>query len=116
MSFMLDVMDAFANVLPLLETLLVVGLALWGANYLLILRHGGLGNEKLFSRQLVMLGLTLVGVVAVVLALCLKNDGDGQSEEVKTFYAFLSGLTENNFPFAVVALVLTPQAGRFARP
>ena len=31
-SFMLDVMDAFANVLPLLETLLVVGLALWGAN------------------------------------------------------------------------------------
>ena len=78
MGFLLEVRDAFANILPLLETLLVVGLALWGANYLLILRHGGLGNEKLFSRQLVMLGLTLVGVVAVVLALPVNEGSRNQ--------------------------------------
>ncbi|MGB7386543.1 mechanosensitive ion channel family protein [Pseudomonas neustonica] len=75
---LLDVMDSLANVIPLLETLLVVGLALWSADYLLIRRHGGLGNEKLFSRQLIMLGLTLVGLVAVILALPVSEGSRNQ--------------------------------------
>ena len=78
MQVLLDVMDSLANVIPLLETLLVVGLALWSADYLLIRRHGGLGNEKLFSRQLIMLGLTLVGLVAVILALPVSEGSRNQ--------------------------------------
>lgn len=78
MGFLLDLLDAFASLLPLLETVLVVALSLWIAHYVLIRRHGGLGNEKLFSRQLVMLGLTLVGVVAVVLALPVNEGSRNQ--------------------------------------
>ncbi|MEH6565224.1 MAG: mechanosensitive ion channel domain-containing protein [Halopseudomonas sp.] len=78
MGIFQDVFSAFASVIPLLETLLVVGLVLWCAHYMLIRRHAGLGNEKLFSRQLVMLGLTLAGMVAVILALPVSEGSRNQ--------------------------------------
>ncbi|MEH6490875.1 mechanosensitive ion channel family protein [Halopseudomonas sp.] len=78
MDLTLDVMALIGHVLPLLETLVVVALVLWGADYLLIRRHGGLGNEKLFSRQLIMLGLTLAGMVAVILALPVSESSRNQ--------------------------------------
>lgn len=54
---------------PLMGTVVIVGLVLWGAHLLLIARHPELGNERMFSRQLVMLGLTFTGVLAIALAL-----------------------------------------------
>ncbi len=55
--------------LPLLATSLFICLLLWGAQRILIGRHSDLGNERLFPRQLAMLILTLVGIIAIVLAI-----------------------------------------------
>ena len=55
--------------LPLLATLIFMGLLLWGMHYIFIGRHPDLGNERLFPRQLLMLAVTLVGIIAIVLAL-----------------------------------------------
>ncbi|MGE5247903.1 MAG: mechanosensitive ion channel domain-containing protein [Verrucomicrobiota bacterium] len=61
--------DAVTPLLPTLVTAIGVGAILWGVNWLLIARHAGLGNERKFPRQILLLGLTFVGLVAVVLSL-----------------------------------------------
>ena len=58
-----------SSFLPLMATSLLIGLMLWGVQRILIGRRPDLGNERLFPRQLAMLVLTLVGVIAIVLAL-----------------------------------------------
>ena len=63
---------------PLLITLLGVMFALWLAHNLLIKRQSDLGNEKLFSRQLIMLGLTLCGLLLVILALPVSDSSRNQ--------------------------------------
>jgi small-conductance mechanosensitive channel len=55
----------------------VVGL-LWAAHWLLIGRQAELGNERKFSRQLIMLGLTILGLLACVLALPISDSSRNQ--------------------------------------
>ena len=45
---------------------------------MLIKRHPDLGNERLFPRQLIMLGLTLLGLLAVVLVLPVSDTSRNQ--------------------------------------
>lgn len=63
---------------PLLITLLGVMFALWLAHNLLIKRQSDLGNEKLFSRQLIMLALTISGLLLVILALPVSDSSRNQ--------------------------------------
>ena len=56
----------------------VVLLMLWAADWLLIRRHRELGRERMFSRQLIMLGLTLLGVLAIILALPVSESSRNQ--------------------------------------
>ncbi|MFH2124332.1 MAG: mechanosensitive ion channel domain-containing protein [Pseudomonadota bacterium] len=60
--------------LPLLCVAIALGLALLAAHWFLIGRHADLGNERKFPRQIVMLGLTLVTLVAMVLVLPISED------------------------------------------
>lgn len=55
--------------LPSLIAAVAMGAILWGAHWFLIGRHADMGNERKFPRQIVMLGLTLVGLVALILSL-----------------------------------------------
>jgi small-conductance mechanosensitive channel len=59
-------------------TVLTVTLTLWIAHLLLIRRHLDLGNERLFSRQLAMLGLTLLGILLVVLVMPIDHSSRNQ--------------------------------------
>ncbi|MEB3733557.1 hypothetical protein ULF88_04045 [Halopseudomonas pachastrellae] len=69
MNLLTDIVAAALASIPLLLTLGLVTLMLALAHFLLIRRNRDLGNERLFSRQLIMLALTLIGLVAVILAL-----------------------------------------------
>lgn len=58
---------------PSLGIVIGLGVILWGAHWFLIGRHADLGNERKFPRQIVMLGLTLVGLVTIVLLLPISE-------------------------------------------
>ncbi|MFT4711998.1 MAG: small-conductance mechanosensitive channel [Candidatus Azotimanducaceae bacterium] len=82
--------------LPLLITVLVVTAVLWVAHMLLIARQGEIGSEKLFPRLLTMMGLTLVGMVVIVLALPVESDTRNQivgliGLVISAVFAFSSG-------------------------
>ncbi|MEP4891193.1 MAG: mechanosensitive ion channel domain-containing protein [Aliiglaciecola sp.] len=64
--------------MPLLVTLLTVAIVLWIANYLLIVKQADAGSEKLFSRQLIMLALTLIALLATVFALPVSESSRNQ--------------------------------------
>ena len=63
---------------PLFITSIVVGIVLWGSHQIFIARHPGLGNEKLFSRQLIMLVLTFAGILAIALTLPVEESSMNQ--------------------------------------
>lgn len=99
--------------LPLLATAAAVAGVLWGAHVLLIARHRALGSEKLFPRQLALLGLTILGVAAVALALPVSAQERGQV--IGLIGLVLSGL----FAFSSSTIVANLMSGimlRVTRP
>ena len=62
-------MEIIGRYIPIIITLPAVILTLWIFQWLLLGRRRGLAGEKKFARQLIMLGLTVIGVLAVALAL-----------------------------------------------
>lgn len=72
---LLNLVTAF---IPLTLTLIGVVVGLWIAHVILIKRHAELGNEKLFSRQLIMLGLTLASLLLVILAMPVSDSSRNQ--------------------------------------
>jgi ABC-type iron transport system FetAB permease component len=71
-------LERFESFGPLVIMVTAVGVMLWVAHWLLIKRHPDLGNERLFPRQLIMLGLTLLGLLAVVLVLPVSDTSRNQ--------------------------------------
>ncbi|MEO0794381.1 MAG: mechanosensitive ion channel domain-containing protein [Verrucomicrobiota bacterium] len=65
--------EAVDQFLPFVIGVVVVGISLWVAHHMLIGRHTSLGNEKKFARQLVMLGLTLLGLIVIIQSLPLSD-------------------------------------------
>ncbi len=63
------VLEAMIPVLPPLVVVVGVVAVLWGVHWFLIGRHANLGDERKFPRQIVMIGLALVGLVALILSL-----------------------------------------------
>ncbi|TSA00122.1 MAG: mechanosensitive ion channel family protein [Deltaproteobacteria bacterium] len=62
-------MELIFPYLPPLGVAIASGAILWGVHWFLIKRHADLGRERKFPRQIFMLGLTLVGLVAIILSL-----------------------------------------------
>ncbi len=73
-----NIINFITPFLPLLVTSIVVLLVLLGAHKFFIARHPELGNERLFSRQLFMLGLTCVGLLAIALTLPVNESSLNQ--------------------------------------
>ena len=69
---------ALLEFMPLFFTVISVLLVLWIAHMLLIARQTDLGSEKLFPRLLTMMGLTLIGMVVIVLAIPVESDTRNQ--------------------------------------
>ena len=78
MSLLNRLFEIIALFLPLLMTVAGFAVLLWGVHRLLIGRHGNLGNERMFPRQLAMLGLFFAAIVAVTLALPVSDSARNQ--------------------------------------
>jgi small conductance mechanosensitive channel len=78
MSIVHLVTETLRLFIPLLLTSFFVITLLWLAHLVLIKRHQSSGNEKLFSRQLVMLVLTVIGIIAVALSLPVSDSTRNQ--------------------------------------
>lgn len=63
---------------PLALVVITVGVALRAAHWLLIGRNPDMGSERKFPRQLVLLGLTLVGLIVCVLVLPVSENARNQ--------------------------------------
>lgn len=78
MAFADSLLQKLFEFLPLVMTLVgVIGL-LWVAHIFLIKRNEDQGNEKQFSNQLIMLGLTIAGLLAVILSLPVSDSTRNQ--------------------------------------
>jgi small-conductance mechanosensitive channel len=62
-------MELIASYLPSLLLSFGLGAALYGLHWFLIVRQRDRGSERLFPRQLLMLGLSLLSIVSVILVL-----------------------------------------------
>lgn len=73
--------DLFAEPMELATTLAVlvaVLLALWAANWLLLRRHRGLGEESRFPRRIAMVLIAGIGLVVILLDLPVGDETRGQ--------------------------------------
>ncbi|MCC5451263.1 mechanosensitive ion channel family protein [Rheinheimera sp. UJ51] len=78
MSLLQTVNETILLFLPLTVTVIIVSAILWISHVLLIQRHQDDGNERLFPRQLAMLTLTLMGVIAIALSLPVSDSSRNQ--------------------------------------
>lgn len=51
---------------------------LWGVNWLLITRHKHLGNERKFPRQIIMMGLSFIGLLTIIFVLPITEGSRNQ--------------------------------------
>ncbi len=115
---MLDKIESFG---PLLIVVTLVVLVLGVAHWLLIKRQSGLGNERLFPRQLIMLGLTLIGLLIIVFALPIEDSSRNQllgllGIVISAIFAFSSTAVTSNLLAGVLLRITKPfKVGDFIR-
>lgn len=113
MSPLNTIMEPISPFFPLLVTISAVGVMLWAAYWIFIGRHHDLGNERLFFRQLILVGVTLAGVVVIVLALPLDEGARAQivgliGLVISGIIAFSSGNIFTNLAAGIVLRVTRP--------
>lgn len=114
-------LERFESFGPLVIMVTAVGVMLWVAHWLLIKRHPDLGNERLFPRQLIMLGLTLLGLLAVVLVLPVSDTSRNQLMGligilISGIFAFSSTAVTSNLLAGVLLRITKPfRVGDFIR-
>lgn len=99
--------------MPLIATVIGCAALLWLSHRILIARHPEIGNERMFSRQLIMLGLTIACLVALVLAFPISESSRNQL--IGLIGLLLSGI----FAFSSSTLFANLMAGimlRITRP
>ncbi|MGC9450642.1 MAG: mechanosensitive ion channel family protein [Oceanipulchritudo sp.] len=106
-------MEVWRTFLPLVLTLVLVLALLWTANWLLLGRRPDLGNEKKIFRQLLMILLTLLGIVAVAVALPVEESTRNQ------VIAFIGLVVSGILAFSSTTIFANLMAGvmmRITRP
>jgi len=104
---------ALLEFMPLFFTVISVLLVLWIAHMLLIARQTNLGSEKLFPRLLTMMGLTLFGMVIIVLAIPVESDTRNQiigliGLVISAVFVFSSGNIFANLMAGILLRVTSP--------
>ncbi len=113
MLFLETIYQSIMIFFPTIEAFFIIGLALWGANWVLIGRHSGLGNERLFSRQIAMMGLTIVGMIAIALSLPVSESSRNQiialiGLAISGIFAFSSGTIFTNLIAGIMLRITKP--------
>jgi len=72
---MIEIITLFG---PFIAIVIAVVLTLSLAHFLFIKRRPDLGNERLFPRQLTMLGLTLLGILTIILVMPINQNSRNQ--------------------------------------
>lgn len=106
-------MQPLLEYLPLGLTSLAVALILWAANWLLLVRQKDLGGEKKFPRQLILLGLTITGILAIAVALPINESTRNQ------VIAFIGLVVSGILAFSSTTIFANLMAGimmRITRP
>jgi len=107
--------------LPLFIAVISVLLVIWIAHNGLIARHTDLVSEKLFPRSLIMMGLTLIGMVAIILAIPVESNTRNQIIgfiflAVFAVFVFSSGNIFANLLAGILLRVKSPfRVGDFIR-
>jgi len=104
---------ALLEFMPFFFTVISVLLVLWIAHMLLIARQTDLGSEKLFPRLLTMMGLTLIGMVVIVLAIPVESDTRNQiigliGLVISAVFVFSSGNIFANLMAGILLRVTSP--------
>ena len=104
---------ALVEFMPFFFTVISVLLVLWIAHLLLIARQTDLGSEKLFPRLLTMMGLTLIGMVVIVLAIPVESDTRNQiigliGLVISAVFVFSSGNIFANLMAGILLRVTSP--------
>lgn len=73
-----NIISFISPFIPLVAMIVFVIVVLLGSHRLFITSHPELGNEKLFPRQLLMLGLTFAGILAIALTLPIQESSLNQ--------------------------------------
>ncbi|MBC2606633.1 mechanosensitive ion channel family protein [Pelagicoccus albus] len=93
-----ELVESFPNYIPLIVTLCVVALALLSARWYFSKREAAFGKHNNFSRPIVMLVLTALALVAVIIALPLK---DGTKDQLLGLFGLvltgIIGLSSTTF-------------------
>jgi small conductance mechanosensitive channel len=106
---------------PFIILITTLGVILWVAYWLLIKRHPDLGNERMFPRQLIMLGLTLLGILASVFFLPISDSLRNQlmgliGIVISGIFAFSSTTVISNLMAGVLLRITKPfRIGDFIR-
>lgn len=103
------VLEQVLLVLPLLGTAAGVLLVLLFAYWLLLGRHGSLGNERRFPRQLVLLGLSLGGIVLIAASLPVSEGTRNQ------IIALIGVLISGVIAFSSTTITANMMAGMMLR-
>ncbi|GAB6194596.1 mechanosensitive ion channel domain-containing protein [Desulfocastanea catecholica] len=116
-----NLLEKLTSFVPLIITAFVVGVILWITYWLLIKRHPNLGNERLFPRQLIMLGLTLLGLLISVFFLPISDSSRNQLMGLigillSGIFAFSSTTVISNLMAGVLLRITKPfRVGDFIR-
>jgi small conductance mechanosensitive channel len=105
--------DTLSSLLPFMFTVGLVAGVLWAAHRLLITRNEGMGNDRQFSRQLIMLGLSFAGLLAIVLALPVSESSRNQVVGIlglllSGIFAFSSSTLFTNLMSGIMLRVTKP--------
>ena len=115
---MLEKLTSFG---PLTITVIAAGAVLWLAHWFLIKRHPDIGNERMFPRQLIMLGLTLIALLVFVFALPVSESSRNQLMAllgilISGIFAFSSTTVTSNLMAGVLMRITKPfRVGDFIR-
>lgn len=106
-------LEKLISFVPFIVTVAVIGGLLWGVHWLLIKRHPDFGSERKFSRQLIMIGLSLIGILVSILVLPMSDSSRNQL--LTLIGLILSGL----FAFSSSTVIANLMGGvlmRFTKP
>jgi small conductance mechanosensitive channel len=106
-------MDRLFDYLPLVVTLIGTAVILAGAHWLLLGRQKEFGSEKKFARQLILLALTILGILAIAVALPIRESTRNQ------VIAFIGLVVSGVLAFSSTTIFANLMAGimmRITRP
>ncbi|UOD34327.1 mechanosensitive ion channel [Deferribacteraceae bacterium V6Fe1] len=78
MTLISSLLDKINSFVPLIITLTIVGVTIWSSHKILIAKNIDLGSDKLFPKQIIMIILSLIGILAIALALPVSDSSKNQ--------------------------------------